>query len=271
MGAGAYVCGEETALISSCEGLRGDPKNRPPFPAQKGYLGLPTCVNNVETLCCVARILEKGPGWFAQIGSHGSPGTKVLSISGDCKAPGVYEIPFGTTIGDMLKLCGGEGAGAIQVGGPSGQLISPAMYGRKICYDDIATGGSIMIFGKERNLLKVVEYFLDFFIEESCGFCTPCRVGNVLLKERIDRILDGNGADSDLEYLQTLGESIKKASRCGLGQTSPNPVLTSLKNFPEIYKALLKKAPADGMQPTFDLAAAVGAAEGIIGRESIHK
>jgi [NiFe] hydrogenase diaphorase moiety large subunit len=269
MGAGAYVCGEETALISSCEGLRGDPKNRPPFPAQKGYLELPTIVNNVETLCCVARIIEKGAGWFAQLGSKGSPGTKLLSVSGDCKSPGVYEVPFGTRLSEVLEMVGAEAPAAVQVGGPSGQMVGPGEFGRTICYDDLATGGSIMVFGSDRNLLKIAEQFMEFFVEESCGYCTPCRVGNVLLKERLSRIIAGKGEPADLDYLQDLGETIKTTSRCGLGQTSANPVLTTLKNFRPAYEALVRPN-ADGLQPTFELHAAVSDAERIAGRASFH-
>ena len=232
MGAGAYVCGEETALLSSAEGTRGDPKNRPPFPAQKGYRGLPTVVNNVETYCCVTKILEQGPATFCEIGSQGSPGTKLLSISGDCMRPGVYEVPFGIKLAEVLKLCGGEDAIAVQVGGASGQMVGPDQFQRTICYDDLATGGSVMIFGPERNVLAVAEKFLDFFIEESCGYCTPCRVGNVLLKERLNKIIHGFGEPADLDYLQDLGTTVKTMSRCGLGQTSANPVLTTLKKLP---------------------------------------
>ena len=269
MGAGAYVCGEETALLSSCEGLRGDPKNRPPFPAQKGYLGCPTVVNNVETLCCVTKILEDGPGTFAEHGSAGSTGTKLLSISGDCKRPGVYEVELGIKLADVLKMAGAEDAMAVQVGGASGQMVGPEGYSRTICFDDLATGGSIMIFGPERNILKVAERFMDFFIEESCGYCTPCRVGNVLLKERLGQIIEGRGEPGDLKYLQELGEAVKMASRCGLGQTSANPVLTTLKNFRPAYMALVREN-ATGLQPTFDLRAAVADAEAIVGRQSVH-
>ncbi len=268
MGAGAYVCGEETALISSCEGLRGDPKNRPPFPAQKGYLGCPTSVNNVETFCCVARILDQGAGWFSQIGSKGSTGTKLLSISGDIRRPGVYEVPFGVTMKEVLEMAGGEGAAAVQVGGPSGQLIGPDMYERTICYDDLATGGALMVFGPHRDLLHVVEYFMDFFIEESCGYCTPCRVGNVLLKNRLDDVMQGKGEPADLTYLEELGHAVKSTSRCGLGQTSPNPILSSLKNFPALYQALVKEGQP--FQPTFDIQKALGTAKEIAGRPSMH-
>jgi [NiFe] hydrogenase diaphorase moiety large subunit len=267
MGAGAYICGEETALISSTEGLRGDPKNRPPFPAQKGFLGRPTVVNNVETLCCVAKILEDGPGTFNGYGTEGSSGTKLLSISGDCKTPGVYEVEFGITLGDVLKMVGAEDSVAVQVGGPSGQLVGPKDFERTICFDDLATGGSIMTFGPKRDVLKTAQCFMEFFVEESCGYCTPCRVGNLLLKERLEKIMAGLGEPSDLDYLQSLGETVKAASRCGLGQTSPNPILTSLANFRDKYEALVQ-ADADGFQRTFDVRSALREAEGIAGHKS---
>ncbi len=267
MGAGAYVCGEETALISSCEGLRGDPKNRPPFPAQKGYLDRPTVVNNVETLCCVTKILEEGSAAFCEHGTQGSTGTKVLSISGDCQKPGVYEVPFGITLSEMLKMVGAADAHAVQVGGPSGQMLGSADFSRTICFDDVATGGSVMVFGPQRNVLHVAERFMDFFIEESCGYCTPCRVGNVLLKERLVKIQNGQGQPEDLSYLQDLGETIKVTSRCGLGQTSANPVLTTLKNFRDQYESLVKES-AEGLQPSFDLQAAVSDAATVTGRQA---
>ncbi len=269
MGAGAYVCGEETALLSSSEGLRGDPKNRPPFPAQKGYLGHPTVVNNVETLACVTKILEEGPATFSEYGSPGSTGTKLLSISGDCKSPGVFEVPFGIKLSEVLKLAGGEDALAVQVGGASGQMVAREEFGRTICFDDLATGGAVMVLGPERNVLAAADKFMEFFVEESCGYCTPCRVGNVLLKERLERIIAGKGEPADLEYLQELGQTVKIMSRCGLGQTSANPVLTTLKNFRATYNALVKKR-TDGLQPAFDLLAAVGEAEAIVGRKSEH-
>jgi len=268
MGAGAYVCGEETALISSCEGLRGDPKNRPPFPAQKGYQGYPTTVNNVETFCCVARILDQGAGWFSQIGSKGSTGTKLLSIAGDCRRPGVYEVPFGIKLSEVLEMAGGDGAAAVQMGGPSGQMVGPEEYDRTICYDDLATGGAMMVFGPNRDLLEVVHYFMEFFVEESCGYCTPCRVGNVLLKERLEKIMQGKGEPADLQYLEELGTSVKSTSRCGLGQTSPNPILTTLKNFRPVYEKLVTEDQE--FRPTFDIQQALGEAKAIAGRPSMH-
>lgn len=269
MGAGAYVCGEETALISSCEGLRGDPKDRPPFPAQEGYLARPTAVNNVETCCCVARILEKGAGWFSEMGSKGSSGTKLFSVSGDCTRPGVYELPFGTPLQDLLELSGAGKANAVQVGGASGTLVPPSQFERILCYDDLATGGAIMVFGPDRDVLEVASRFMAFFIEESCGYCTPCRVGNVLLKERLDRIIDGKGEPTDLAYLEQLGKVVKATSRCGLGQTSPNPILTTLENFRSAYESVVKEAK-DGMQPSFDIGAALQAAESAQGRKSAY-
>ncbi len=268
MGAGSYICGEETALISSCEGLRGDPKNRPPFPARKGYLGMPTTVNNVETFCCVARILEKGPGWFAQFGSKGSPGTKLLSVAGDCMSPGVYELPFGIQLREVLRLAGAADAIAVQVGGPSGQMVAPGEFHRTICYDDLATGGSIMVFGPDRHVLAVAAEFMDFFIEESCGYCTPCRVGNVLLKQRLEQIIQGKGEPADLDYLQQLGETVKTTSRCGLGQTSPNPILSTLKNFRPAYEALVTEQE-EAFQPSFDVQAALSESREITGRRSV--
>jgi len=267
MGAGAYICGEETALISSCEGLRGDPKNRPPFPAQSGYLGYPSSVNNVETLCCAARIMEHGPGWFSSHGTDRSAGTKLLSISGDCKRPGIYEVSLSTSLKEILSLAGAEDAQALQVGGPSGQMVGPEEFDKTICYDDFATGGSMMIFGPQRDLLEVVHAFLEFFVEESCGYCTPCRVGNVLLKQGIEKILNGKGEPADLEYLEKLAQTVKMASRCGLGQTSPNPVLSTLGRFRSEYERRVKPAP-EGRQPDFDLSEAVAQAVSIVGRES---
>lgn len=268
LGAGAYICGEESALISSCEGLRGDPKTRPPFPAQKGYKEGPTTVNNVETFCAVARILNEGAAWFSEMGTPGSPGTKLLSVSGDCDKPGVYELPFGTKVSEILAEAGAHDTQAVLVGGPSGQFIGEADFNRVVCYDDLATGGAIVIFDKTRDLLNVVNYYMDFFVEESCGFCTPCRVGNVLLKKCIEKIIVGKGEMSDFPYMEKLGGVMKGTSRCGLGQTSANPVLSTIKNFRLVYEAAMKEQPA-GMEPTFDIKAALKDGEEAAGRESV--
>ncbi len=269
MGAGAYICGEETALISSCEGKRGDPKNRPPFPAQKGYQGCPSNVNNVETLCCVTKILEEGPATFAENGNDQSAGTKLLSISGDCEMPGVYEIPLGTPLFEVLEMCGATHSIAVQVGGPSGQMIPPDQFGRKICFDDLATGGSIMTFGPDRNILEIVHAFMEFFVEESCGYCTPCRVGNVVLKELLERVMSNRGTPEDLAMMEKTGETMRSTSRCGLGQTSSNPIISTLKNFRSVYENLVEDHPS-GFARSFDAKAAVAGSEAMIGRVSIH-
>ena len=268
MGAGAYVCGEETALISSCEGLRGDPKNRPPFPAQEGYLKLPTSVNNVETLACVVKIIENGAAWFSSFGSAGSKGTRVHSVSGDCAEPGIYELPFGTTVNELLEMVGAKDTAAIQMGGPQGALIAPKDFDGKICFDKLSPGGAIMIFNKTRNLLEVVDYYMEFFVEESCGYCTPCRAGNVILKEILEKIMAGKGEPSDITNLESLGKTVKAASRCGLGQTSPSPILSSIQNFRPLYEALVK-TDESGMNPSFDISKALKASENIAERKSV--
>lgn len=267
MGAGAYVCGEETSLIRSCEGTRGDPTDRTPFPVAKGYLVLPTAVNNVETYCCAARIMDQGPGWFAAIGTPRSTGTKLLSVSGDCERPGIYEVPFGTTVREVLKRAGAENAMAVQVGGPSGQMIGPAQFDLEISFEGLPTGGSFMVFNSERDVLEIVLAFMRFFVDESCGYCVPCRVGNVLLKSRVERVRNGEGSPSDLAYLQKLGESVKRMSRCGLGQTSPNPILSTLKNFRPVYNALVRENKS-GLQKSFHIMRAVERASKIAERRS---
>ncbi len=222
----------------------------------------------METLCCVSRILDKGAAWFAAIGSGKSTGTKLLSISGDCKIPGVYEYPFGVKIRDLLKDVGAENTQALLIGGPSGQFIGAESFDKTICFDDLATGGAVVIFNKDRNMIHIAHQYMEFFVEESCGYCTPCRTGNVLIEKCLRKILDGQGEPEDIAYLQQLGNTVKKGSRCGLGQTSPNPALTTIKNFRAANEAVLKPV-TDGMQPTFDLKAAVSDAEALAGRHSV--
>ena len=241
-GAGAYVCGEESALIESAEGKRGEPRNRPPFPVQKGYMDSPTTVNNVETLCSVVKIINNGAEWFTMMGSKESAGTKLLSISGDCEKPGVYEVEWGMRVRDMLDMVGAKDVQAVQVGGPSGICIGPKDFKRMISFEDLPTGGSIMIFDNSRNLLKdVVMNFLNFFIEESCGSCVPCRAITVLIRERLQKILDGYGIMSDIDDLKDWGEKMKNANRCGLGQTAAAPVISTIQNFRDKYEALVNK------------------------------
>jgi [NiFe] hydrogenase diaphorase moiety large subunit len=254
-GAGAYICGEESALLESAEGKRGEPRDRPPFPVQTGYLGKPTTVNNVETLATAARIIVQGAAWFKAMGTPQSAGTKLLSVSGDCSRPGVYEIEFGLTVAELLDLVGATDAKAVQVGGPSGNCISRAGFPRKICFSDLPTGGSIIVLGPDRDIFEVVENFMEFFVEESCGWCVPCRAGNVLLKKKFEKVVRGKGTAEDLRDLEAWGKLVKSASRCGLGQTSPNPILTTMKNFPELYAARIQEG--QDFVPEFDLTAAI--------------
>jgi len=231
LGSGAYVCGEETALIESLEGNRGEPRNRPPFPVNTGYLGHPTAVNNVETLASVPQIINRGGEWYHKHGTDRSTGSKLFSVSGDCKYPGVYEMPWGTTLNEILKITGAEDTKAIQVGGASGICLPASEFGRKLSYEDICTGGSIMIFNKSRNMLEVLKNFMEFFVEESCGQCTPCRIGNVKLLEGVNMIERDEFTFEYIEKLMELGRTMQVASKCGLGQTSPNPFLSILENF----------------------------------------
>jgi [NiFe] hydrogenase diaphorase moiety large subunit len=241
LGAGAYICGEESALIESAEGKRGEPRNRPPFPAQHGYNGYPTAVNNVESLCAVARIMVKGGEWFAKMGTFQSHGTKVLSVSGDCTKPGIYEFEFGVTLQNILNESGGSDAMAVQVGGPSGKCVGRKDFGKKLSFEELPTGGSVIIIGPNRDLLEIVHNFMEFFVDESCGWCTPCRAGNVILKQRLEKIMSGKGTSSDLKEMAEWCGIVKAMSRCGFGQTSPNPIATTIENFRGLYEAKLRK------------------------------
>jgi [NiFe] hydrogenase diaphorase moiety large subunit len=231
VGAGAYVCGEETALLESLEGLRGEPRNRPPYPVNAGFIGAPTSVNNVETLIACAHILAKGPEWFKKYGTGVSTGTKMLSVSGDCRKPGVYVVPWGITVGELLALVGGEGAKAVQVGGASGHTVPAAQFNRRLGFEDLATGGAIIVIGPGRDMLAVAENFLEFFVDESCGQCTLCREGNPKLLEGVRRLQHGQCSIHYLRELQALGRSMQVASKCGLGQSSANAFLDITENF----------------------------------------
>ncbi len=231
MGSGAYVCGEETALIESLEGHRGEARNRPPFPVNTGLNGCPTIVNNVETFAWAAAILAKGANWFKGIGTGKSTGPKMLSVSGDVARPGVYELPLGSTIQDVLKTAGGENAKAVVIGGASGHCIPAGDFARCISYEDVSTGGSVIVFGPGRDMLAAAENFLEFFVDESCGQCTPCRIGNVKLLEGVRKLKQGECSMKHLRELCALGETMQVASKCGLGQSSPNAFLSIVKHF----------------------------------------
>jgi [NiFe] hydrogenase diaphorase moiety large subunit len=250
LGAGAYICGEESALIESLEGKAGIPRNRPPYPVVSGYLNKPTSVNNVETFLAAANIAIYGGEWFAAFGTAKSKGTKIHSISGDCAKPGIYEYPFGVTVQTLLDDCGATDVLGVQIGGPSGTFIANNEFERKIAFEDLATGGSFIVFNNSRNILDIVHNFSHFFAHESCGFCTPCRVGTSLLKKQVDKIVEGHGSAGDIVALEELCQLIKNYSHCGLGQTAANPVLTTLERYPEIYQNMLKKI---SYEPGFDL------------------
>lgn len=233
LGSGAYVCGEETALIESLEGNRGEARNRPPYPVNTGYMGKPTTVNNVETFAAVAHIVVKGGAWYCKHGTDKSTGSKLFSVSGDCDKPGVYELPWGTKISDLLKLVEAKNTKAVQVGGASGICIPKEQFDRILGYEDAATGGSIMIFNESRNMLHVLKNFMEFFVEESCGQCTPCRIGNVKLLEGVEMLEKNEYTFGYMNKLKELGKSMQVSSKCGLGQSSPNPFLSILENFKE--------------------------------------
>jgi len=263
LGLGAYICGEESALIESLEGKRGIPRNRPPYPVSQGYLNKPTVVNNVETFMAAAKITVAGGQWFADVGTKQSDGTKILSISGDCSRPGIYEYPFGTSIAQVLNDCGTGDVFGVQVGGPSGTFISAQELDRVLAFEDLATGGSFIIFDQSRNILDMVKNFTHFFAHESCGFCTPCRVGTALLKKQLDKIVDGHGSAGDVAALEELCQLVNNNSHCGLGQTAANPILSTLQRYPELYEKQLKKI---SYEPGFDLDASLATARRLANR-----
>lgn len=231
LGSGAYVCGEESALIESLEGHRGEPRNRPPYPVNTGFMSFPTVVNNVETLATVPIIMNNGPEWFSSLGTDRSRGTKLLSISGDVESPGIYEVPFGTKVIDMLELAGAKDTKAVQIGGASGICISESDLHRNLSFEDIPTGGSIIVFNKSRDMLKILKNFMEFFTEESCGQCTPCRIGNKKLLDGINMIEKGTCPIAYIEELISLGRTMQISAKCGLGQSSPNPFISIMTQF----------------------------------------
>lgn len=247
-GAGAFVCGEETALIHSMEGLRGEPTVKPPFPAESGYNGKPTNVNNVETFASVPVIINKGAGWFNKIGTEKSTGTKVFALAGKINNVGLIEVPMGTTLREVIYEIGGgikdgKKFKAVQTGGPSGGCLTEKHLDTPIDFDNLLAAGSMMgsggmiVMDEDDCMVSVAKFYLDFTVEESCGKCTPCRVGNKRLYELLDKITEGRGTKEDLDLLRNLSTVIKDTSLCGLGQTSPNPVLSTLENFYDEYLA----------------------------------
>ncbi|VFQ44502.1 NADH-quinone oxidoreductase subunit NuoF [Desulfoluna butyratoxydans] len=247
-GAGAFVCGEETALIHSMEGHRGEPTVKPPFPAESGYYGKPTNVNNVETLANIPVIITRGADWFSSIGTENSKGTKVFALAGKIRNVGLIEVPMGTTLREVIyDIGGGISSGkkfkAVQTGGPSGGCLTEEHLDVPIDYDNLVANGSMMgsggmiIMDEDDCMVSIAKFYLDFTVEESCGKCTPCRIGNKRLYEILEKITEGKGTLDDLVKLRELGEAIKDTALCGLGQTSPNPVLSTLDNFYDEYLA----------------------------------
>jgi [NiFe] hydrogenase diaphorase moiety large subunit len=231
LGSGAYICGEETALIESLEGHRGEARNRPPYPVNTGFMGKPTSVNNVETFASACHIVLKGGEWYSTFGTDKSSGSKLFSVSGDCDKPGVYELPWGTKISELLKVVGARNTKAVQVGGASGICIPKSQFDRTLAYEDAATGGSIIVFNETRDMLHVLKNFMEFFVEESCGQCTPCRLGNTKLLEGVEMIEKGEFTFNYINKLKDLGRSMQVSAKCGLGQSSPNSFISILDNF----------------------------------------
>jgi [NiFe] hydrogenase diaphorase moiety large subunit len=264
LGAGSYVCGEASAQVESLEGKRGIPRNRPPRLAEKGYLGLPTIVNNVESYCAAALIVLRGADWFRSRGTERSSGTKLLAVSGDCERPGVYEYPLGVTVQEVLVDSGGRNAIAVQVGGPAGKCIGQDEFGRRIAFEDIETGGAFIVFDGSRDMFEVARHFAHFFAHESCGFCTPCRVGTSLLRNLMDKIRDGKGSQHDLLAIEELGGLLRKASHCGLGESAPRPLLDALQRFRPAYE---RRLGSHSVEPAFDLDGALARARRMTGRD----
>jgi len=252
LGAGAFVCGEETALIHSMEGLRGEPTKKPPFPAESGYRGKPTSVNNVETLANICPIILKGSDWFSSIGTATSKGTKVFALAGKVNNVGLVEVPMGTTLREIIfEIGGGIADGkafkAVQTGGPSGGVITQADLDTPIDYESLKGIGSMMgsggmiVMDEDDDMVEIAKFYLDFTQDESCGKCTPCRIGTKRMYEILERLTNLEGDLEDLEKLQDLGKMIKDSALCGLGQTAPNPVLSTMKYFPEEYEAYARR------------------------------
>ena len=260
-GAGAFVCGEETALIHSMEGLRGEPTSKPPYPAESGYWGKPTNVNNVETFANITAIIENGAEWFRKIGTEKSPGTKVFALAGKINNVGLVEVPMGTTLREVIfEIGGGIKDGkkfkAVQTGGPSGGCLTEADLDTPIDFDTLLAKGSMMgsggmiVMDEDDCMVAVSKFYLEFTVDESCGKCTPCRVGNTRLYEMLDKITKGQATMEDLDLLRELAETIKETSLCGLGQTAPNPVLSTMNQFWDEYVAHVeeKRCPAGACQ-----------------------
>jgi len=256
LGAGAYVCGEETALLNSLEGKRGEPRNKRFFPTQRGYLQKPTVVNNVETFCAAARIIQLGADHYLNTGTKTSPGTKLLSVSGDCRLPGIYEIEWGASVREILEKCEADRPHFIQVSGPSGECISMDEVDRSIALDDLPCGGSFMIFSRSRDILNILRNYTNFFKHESCGLCTPCRAGNFIIEKKLDLLAARLASRKDVEDVRSWGKIMQLTCRCGLGKAAPNALLTAQEKFPGYFENIVSQN-LEGLSKGFSLKDAV--------------
>jgi [NiFe] hydrogenase diaphorase moiety large subunit len=264
VGAGSYVCGEESALIESLEGKRGVPRNRPPYPVTNGYKQQPTIVNNVETLCAAALIAVHGGDWYRSLGTLKSSGTKILSVAGDVARPGLYEYPFGVPVGQVLEDAGAAQTQAVQISGPSGVCIDATEFSRRIAFEDLPTAGAFTVFDASRDMFEVARNYAQFFAHESCGFCTPCRVGTSMLVAAMDKIHAGNGTQQELREMNRLNRVLMMSAHCGLGHTACNPILDTLKRFRPAYERKLRSLE---FTPAFDLDGALDRARQMTGRD----
>jgi [NiFe] hydrogenase diaphorase moiety large subunit len=264
VGAGAYVCGEESSLIESLEGKRGTPRIRPPFPAEHGYLGYPTAVDNVETLCAATHVMLRGGARWAAIGTAKSTGTSLHSVSGDCERPGVYEYPMGTSVDRILDDCGARDTQAVQVGGPSGKCLSAMEFGRCIAFEDVPSAGAFMVFDRSRDMFEVAHNYAGFFAEESCGFCTPCRVGTALVLKGMDKLASGRGSRRDVDLLSGIDTLMHGTTHCGLGGSACNALHDTIVKFRPAYERRLKSLH---FEPAFDLDAELATSRRVTGRD----
>lgn len=241
-GAGAYVCGEESALMNSTEGKRGEARFRPPFPPTTGLFGKPTIINNVETLMNIPPIIEKGGEWFSSIGTDQSTGTKVFSVSGDVGRPGVYELVMGSKLSELLSLAGAGDIKMVQIGGATGNVIPGSMVDVPLSYETVLGAGAVMAFNRGRKVIDFVYKTMEFLREESCGKCTPCRVGTDVMAEIFERLVNGEGAPEDIAKIEALSRAMKYSSLCGLGQTAPVPIEDTIKYFRDEYEIRIKQS-----------------------------
>jgi NADH-quinone oxidoreductase subunit F/NADP-reducing hydrogenase subunit HndC len=252
LGAGAFVCGEETALIASIEGERGTPRPRPPYPSIKGLFGMPTVINNVETLANIAPIIINGGEWFSSIGTETSKGTKVFALTGKVNVSGLIEVPMGTTIREIVfdiggGIADGKKVKAVQTGGPSGGIIPEEYFDTPIDYESLTALGSMMgsggmiVMDEDDSMVDIAKFYIQFSVDESCGKCAPCRIGNYQILQILERFGKKRGQEDDIEKLKDIAFAMKKGSLCGLGQASPNPVISTLNYFPEEYNEKIRK------------------------------